>query len=80
MTEALTNVARHAGPARARVHAGPADGGGVTVEVADDGAGFDPAAVPASRRGIRESLVGRMAAVGGTAAVSSVPGLAPGWC
>ena len=54
--------ARRAGPgpgARRR----PADGGGVTVEVADDGAGFDPAAVPASRRGVRESLVGRMRAV-----------------
>ncbi len=75
LTEALANVARHAGPARARVHAGPAGGGGVTVEVADEGAGFDPAAVPVSRRGVRESLVGRMVAVGGSAAVASVPGL-----
>jgi signal transduction histidine kinase len=75
VTEALTNVVRHAGRARVRVHAGPADSGGVTVEVADDGAGFEPAAVPASRRGVRESLVGRMRAVGGTATVSSAPGL-----
>ncbi|MFL6128947.1 MAG: sensor histidine kinase [Mycobacteriales bacterium] len=75
VTEALANVVRHAGPARVRVHAGPADGGGVTVEVADDGVGFEPTEVPASRRGVRESLVGRMRSVGGTATVSSVPGL-----
>ena len=33
----------------------------------DRGPGFDPAAVPADRRGVRESIVGRMQRHGGRA-------------
>jgi signal transduction histidine kinase len=73
-TEALTNAARHAAPARVQLRAAVEPDGAVTVLVADDGPGFDPAAVPASRRGVRESLVGRMRAVHGDATVSSRPG------
>ncbi|HST67165.1 MAG TPA: ATP-binding protein [Mycobacteriales bacterium] len=73
LSEALTNVVRHAGPARVRLAATAADGT-VTVELTDDGRGFDPAAVPASCRGVRESLVGRMRAVDGSATVNSRPG------
>ncbi len=40
----------------------------------DQGAGFDPAAVPADRRGIAESIVGRMERHGGGAEVRSRPG------
>ena len=40
----------------------------------DRGPGFDPAAVPADRRGISESIVGRMSRHGGRAVVHSVPG------
>ncbi len=73
-TEALTNAARHAAPARVRLAAAAGPDGAVTVRVADDGPGFDPAAVPESRRGVRESMVGRMRAVRGDATVSSRPG------
>ena len=73
-TEALTNAARHAAPAQVQLSAAVEPDGAVTVLVADDGPGFDPAAVPASRRGVRESLVGRMRAVQGDATVSSRPG------
>jgi signal transduction histidine kinase len=73
-TEALTNAARHAVPAPARLAAAIEPGGAVTVRVADDGPGFDPAAVPASRRGVRESVVGRMRSVQGEATVSSRAG------
>ena len=73
-TEALTNAARHAAPARVQLHAAVEPDGAVTVLVADDGPGFDPAAVPDSRRGVRESVVGRMRAVQGDATVSSRPG------
>ena len=73
-TEALTNAARHAAPAKVQLRAAVEPDGAVTVLVADDGPGFDPAAVPASRRGVRESLVGRMRAVDGDATVSSRPG------
>lgn len=73
VAEALTNVARHAGTTTARVGARPV-GAGAVVEVLDGGSGFDPATVPAHRRGLRESVTGRMAAVGGNASVESRPG------
>ena len=71
--EALRNVARHAGVPHATVLVGYG-GGRVVVEVVDDGRGFDPAAVPAHRHGIALSLVDRMVAVGGRAAVTARPG------
>jgi signal transduction histidine kinase len=71
--EALRNVARHAGVPGAAVLV-EYDGGRVVVEVVDDGTGFDPDAVPAHRHGIALSLVDRMAAVGGLAAVTTRPG------
>jgi signal transduction histidine kinase len=42
--------------------------------VRDRGAGFDPEAVAADRRGVAESIRGRMERVGGTARIVSVPG------
>ena len=48
----------------------------VEVFVRDRGPGFDPAAVPGDRRGVRESIVGRMARHGGTRARSTpTPGV-----
>jgi signal transduction histidine kinase len=41
--EALTNAVRHAGAARIRVTLAGEPAGGLALEVADDGAGFDPA-------------------------------------
>ncbi|RSD09200.1 sensor histidine kinase [Amycolatopsis eburnea] len=71
--EALNNVRRHAGTDRAtvRLHAGD---GELRVEVADEGRGFDVAGAPATRRGLRESVHGRMSRVGGTATVTSAEG------
>jgi signal transduction histidine kinase len=46
----------------------------VSVFVRDRGAGFDPAAVPPDRRGLRDSVSGRLARLGGTAEVRSAPG------
>lgn len=46
----------------------------VSVFVRDRGRGFDPAAVPADRRGLAESVRGRMARRGGSATVRSAPG------
>ena len=48
--------------------------GAVFVEVTDAGTGFDVGKVPPSRRGIRQSIVGRMAAAGGTATVTGSAG------
>ncbi|RKN42077.1 sensor histidine kinase [Micromonospora endolithica] len=70
---ALSNVARHAPGATASLRLDRV-AGTVVVEVADDGPGFDPTAVPAHRYGLRESVRGRMASVGGRAHVTSRPG------
>jgi signal transduction histidine kinase len=72
--EALTNVARHAGVARATVRVWR-DERGVGVQVSDDGKGFDADAALAAGRstglsGMRE----RAAALGGTLAIESAPG------
>jgi signal transduction histidine kinase len=71
--EALRNVARHAGTGQAEVSVSGGAGWAV-IEVTDRGRGFDPAATPPSRRGIRESITGRMLAVGGQAVIASRPG------
>jgi two-component system NarL family sensor kinase len=71
--EALRNAERHSGAGSAALRLAPA-GDGVVVTISDGGAGFDPARVPASRRGVRVSVVERMRAAGGTAAVRSRPG------
>jgi signal transduction histidine kinase len=44
------------------------------VFVRDRGQGFDPAAVPEDRLGLRESVMARMTRAGGTARVRSEPG------
>ncbi|MGC4854595.1 sensor histidine kinase [Micromonospora sp. DT4] len=70
---ALSNVVRHAPGARTTLRLNR-DVVAVVVEVVDDGPGFDPATVPVHRYGLRESIRGRMAAVGGRAEVRSAPG------
>jgi signal transduction histidine kinase len=71
--EALRNVERHAGTSQAEVTI-TGGAGWAVVKITDRGRGFDPAATPPSRRGIRESITGRMLAAGGRAAVASRPG------
>jgi len=46
----------------------------VSIVVRDRGKGFDPSAVPEDRKGLAESVHGRMARRGGTATVTSAPG------
>ena len=71
--EALVNAAKFAGDGPVALYAEVAPGR-IEVFVRDRGPGFDPAAVPADRRGVRESIVGRMRRHGGRAAVHSAPG------
>ncbi|MGX4652566.1 sensor histidine kinase [Micromonospora sp. SCSIO 07396] len=71
---ALANVARHAPDAAVTLRLGRSHGG-IVVEVVDDGPGFDPATIPLHRYGVRESIRGRMAEVGGRAVVTSAPGM-----
>jgi signal transduction histidine kinase len=44
------------------------------VAVRDRGKGFDPDSVPGDRKGLAESIHGRMSRHGGTARVNSAPG------
>ncbi|WP_240330366.1 ATP-binding protein [Streptomyces sp. CB09001] len=71
--EAVANVARHAGVRDAELRAWTEDGV-IVVELSDAGRGFTPESVPARRRGISASIVGRMNAVGGSVSVTSQPG------
>jgi phage shock protein PspC (stress-responsive transcriptional regulator)/signal transduction histidine kinase len=71
--EAAVNAAKHAGADRVDVYA-EVRPEVVEVYVRDTGRGFDPDAVAPDRRGLRESIRGRMHRVGGTATVYSAPG------
>ncbi|MCX2969262.1 MULTISPECIES: sensor histidine kinase [Streptomyces] len=76
---ALANTVRHAGATTADVTLGTPGraGGAVTLTVTDDGAGFDPAAVPAPAPGAGFGLAAmraRVHALGGALTVASAPG------
>ncbi len=72
--EALTNVVKHAGASKVSVVIAdaPSNGGEVTIDVVDDGSGFDPEATDGGfgLLGMRE----RLALVGGELQISSRPG------
>ena len=71
--EALTNAAVHAGVGEISVFVEVGEGE-VAIWVRDRGAGFDLGAVPEDRRGITESIEGRLERSGGTATIRSAPG------
>lgn len=72
--EALTNVLRHADTDDAETVVST-DGVEVVVEVSDRGRGFDPGKVSDHRHGVTRSLVARMTRIGGSATVTSEPGV-----
>ncbi|GAB4080477.1 ATP-binding protein [Modestobacter muralis] len=71
--EAVVNAAKHSGAPTVSLYSeiSPTT---VTVYVRDRGTGFDPDAVPGDRRGLRDSVIGRLTRLGGTATVRSAPG------
>jgi signal transduction histidine kinase len=71
--EAVLNAVKFAPDAAISVYA-EVQGEHVEVFVRDRGPGFDLAAVPADRRGLRESVLGRMERHGGRAAIHTRPG------
>ena len=71
--EALTNAGKHSGVASVSLYV-EVDPEAVTAFVRDRGKGFDPATVPEDRRGIADSIRGRLQRHGGTADVVSSPG------
>jgi signal transduction histidine kinase/phage shock protein PspC (stress-responsive transcriptional regulator) len=71
--EAMVNAAKHAGVDRIDVYA-EAHERSVEVFVRDRGLGFDPAAIPDDRMGVRGSIIDRVERHGGTATIRSRPG------
>ena len=73
--EAMLNAVKFAGESTVSVYAELSEER-VQVFIRDRGNGFDPAAVLPERRGVRESIVGRMRRAGGSAVVRTAPGKA----
>jgi len=71
--EAMANAARHSGSDEVSVFL-DAETDRIALYVRDRGAGFDPDAVAADRRGVAESIRGRMERVGGTVRIVSAAG------
>jgi signal transduction histidine kinase len=77
VTEALTNVRKHAGCSSCVVRAA-VDSDHAVVTVVDDGRGFDHARIQPGI-GMTQSIVARMLEVGGVARVSTEPGAGTRW-
>jgi signal transduction histidine kinase len=71
--ETLVNAAKHSGATAADLYT-EVTPERVSVFVRDRGKGFDPETVPDDRRGLRDSVSGRLARLGGTAEFRSAPG------
>lgn len=71
--EAMRNAARHARVEDVSLYA-EIEAEGVTVFVRDRGIGFDQDGIAEDRRGVRHSIVERMARHGGSARITSTPG------
>jgi signal transduction histidine kinase len=71
--EATVNAAKWSGASVISLFA-EVEPGEVSIVVRDRGKGFDPEAVPADRKGLAESVHGRMTRRGGTATVTTAPG------
>jgi signal transduction histidine kinase/phage shock protein PspC (stress-responsive transcriptional regulator) len=71
--EATANAARWSGADVVSLYA-EVERDRVSVFVRDRGRGFDRAAVAADRRGVRDSIEGRMSRCGGCAAIRTAPG------
>jgi signal transduction histidine kinase len=71
--EATVNAAKHSGADQISVYM-EVEPDAINTFIRDDGAGFDPAAVAPDRRGIAESIKGRMERSGGSAIITTEPG------
>jgi signal transduction histidine kinase len=72
-SEAMVNAAKHSGADRMSLFV-EVDEDVLEVYVTDQGKGFDLSSIPADRKGISESIRGRIEKVGGSAQIESVPG------
>jgi signal transduction histidine kinase/phage shock protein PspC (stress-responsive transcriptional regulator) len=72
-SEALVNAAKHSGADRLSLYF-EAEEDQLSVFVTDHGKGFDQTAVPKDRKGITQSIVGRVERAGGTVEINSDSG------
>ncbi len=83
VTETLSNVSKHAGPDAKAWVLFELEDGEMTISVRDNGVGMTreqvEKAVAAGRLGVKESIVGRIESIGGTATVESKPGQGVEW-
>lgn len=80
MSEALTNIARHAQARHVWIAVREEDAG-ITLEVRDDGIGFDPAGM--DKQGGHYGLIGlreRARLLGGSLELTSTPGTGTSLC
>lgn len=68
--EATLNAARHSGSTEVSVYV-EVEEDAISAFVRDHGTGFEPAAVPGDRRGIADSIIGRLERRGGSAQLHS---------
>ncbi len=73
LAEGVRNAAAHAGVPEVSVYV-EVGSDELVAFVRDRGRGFDPAAVPDDRRGLADSVRGRLARVGGRTGVRTAPG------
>jgi signal transduction histidine kinase len=71
--EACVNAAKHSGERTVSLYA-EVGASAVEVFVRDRGVGFDPSAADGDRMGIAQSMVARLARVGGSVRIDSTPG------
>lgn len=69
-TEAMTNASKHSNTPKVSVFAECEDGA-VDIWISDQGSGFDLEAVADDRKGITESIQGRIERIGGTVEIQS---------
>jgi signal transduction histidine kinase len=72
-SEALVNAAKHSGADRLSLYF-EAEEDQLSVFVTDHGKGFDQSAVPNDRKGITQSILGRVERAGGKVEINSEPG------
>ncbi len=79
-TQAMANSAQHAtggnpsAEVTRKVIVAARDADGVSIDVIDDGVGFDRLAIEPRRLGLRVSIIERVVAVGGSVDLASAPG------
>jgi len=71
-SEAITNAAKFSGVGQVSVYSELADSE-VRIFIRDRGRGFDPAAIDEDRKGVRESILGRIQRRGGDAIIRTSP-------